>query len=147
MSIRNTSHHTRKKQGKINQIGSFLTILLVSFTLLGCGTTDADENDNDSPPPNEVWMENQAFYPQNRTIQEGTTLTWVNKSNEMHTVTSGTDSEHDGEFDSGEIQPNEEFSYTFSETGSYSYFCIPHSPHMTGTITVVEESTDSDNDY
>lgn len=129
---------------KINPI-TFFTVLLLALTLLGCDSTTGSE-ENDNPGPNQVFMENQAFYPQTRTVIEGTTVTWVNKSNEIHTATSGSNGEHNGIFDSGDISPNEQYSYTFTETGTYSYFCIPHQPHMTGTIVVLEEGSDPGDD-
>jgi plastocyanin len=125
---------------------SFLA-LIVAAALPGCTSTGTDDDDNGTPPPDQVWMENRSFYPQNRTIEEGTTLTWVNRSNEVHTVTSGDVGEHDGTFNSGDMSPDQEFTYTFTETGTFSYFCIPHQPHMYGTITVVEEGSDPNDDY
>jgi plastocyanin len=130
---------------KIN--GLLLIALLTAITLPGCGSTDSEDYGDETPAPNEVWMENQAFYPETRTVTEGTTVTWVNKSSEIHTATSGSNGEHNGIFDSGDISPNGEYSYTFTETGTYNYFCIPHQPHMTGTIIVLEEGSDTGNDY
>jgi plastocyanin len=45
-------------------------------------------------------------------------------------VTSDT-----GIFDSGSMSRGSNFSHTFSEAGTFGYYCIPH-PYMTGTITV-----------
>lgn len=124
----------------------FIVILIAfSFTMHGCDTTGAV--DDDRPAFNEVWIENQAFYPGNRTVQTGTTVRWINRSNEVHTVTSGASGEHDGQFDSEEIQPGGTFNFTFTEEGTYYYFCIPHQPHMTGVITVTDEETDPNGGY
>jgi plastocyanin len=38
-------------------------------------------------------------------------------------------------FDSGDIAPGETFSYTFTEAGTFDYFCTPH-PWMMGTVIV-----------
>jgi plastocyanin len=84
-------------------------------------------------------MEGQSFNPSNIEVEVGTTITWENKSNETHTVTSGSSGNHDGNFDSGNIAPGGEYSYTFNEVGEFDYYCIPH-PNMTGTVTVVEAS-------
>ncbi|MCC5907203.1 MAG: hypothetical protein JJU13_13410 [Balneolaceae bacterium] len=116
-------------------------------------STDADHNNhnnngnggNGTPAANEVWMEGTQFTPGNRTVQVGTTVTWINQSGEIHTVTSGSDGEHDELFDSGDIPPDGEFEYTFDETGAFDYYCIPHVDHgMTGTITVTEDEPDND---
>src|SRR5439155_12791568 len=84
------------------------------------------------PPSTEgVTIENFAFAPQNVTINVGTTLLWTNLDLDYHTTTST-----DGTWDSGHIQQNQTYSYTFNMPGSYSYICTPH-PFMTGTITVL----------
>src|SRR5215211_5182284 len=61
-------------------------------------------------------------------IPAGTTITWVNDGQAIHTVT--------GPFgDSGVIQPGDSFSFTFDEAGSFDYVCQLH-PQMTGRIVV-----------
>lgn len=120
---------------------------LFFFTLTSCdddNITDADNNDE--PGINEVWMEGHSFTPSTLTIESGTTVTWTNQSDEVHTVTSGVDGDHDGEFDSGNLSPGEEYSYTFDETGEYDYYCIPHHEvGMTGRIVVTEDGTNGSN--
>ncbi|WP_340106973.1 cupredoxin domain-containing protein [Rhodohalobacter sp. 8-1] len=121
--------------------------LLIVMMIAGCGdsVTDAEndtngnDNGNGTPTSSEVSMEGISFVPANLTVEVGTTVTWTNNSNVIHTVTSGTDGNHDGLFDSGNVAANEQFSYTFNETGTYPYFCIPHvNQGMTGTIIVEE---------
>lgn len=86
-------------------------------------------------------MGSQSFTPSSIEVEVGTTVTWTNGSSVTHTVTSGTDGDHDGKFDSGNISPGSQFSYTFNEVGTYPYFCVPHlNLGMTGTVTVVESS-------
>ncbi len=72
----------------------------------------------------------EPYSPATLTISAGETVTWFNADTMIHTVTSGT-----GLFDSGELRPGGRFSYTFTEPGTYSYFCIPH-PWMQGTVVV-----------
>jgi plastocyanin len=84
-----------------------------------------------------VTMSNQQFSPSRITITAGTTVTWVNKSNEQHTSTSGTGCSPDGKWNSGNLDPKGSYSHTFESEGTYSYFCIPHcSAGMTGTVEV-----------
>lgn len=78
---------------------------------------------------NEIWLGNQEFNPGNLTVPPGTTVTWVNRDSEVHTVTSV-----DGLFN-GYVIPTGSFSYTFTEPGTYSFFCEPHTG-MAGTIYV-----------
>jgi len=80
-----------------------------------------------------------AFSPRELSVPAGTTVRWVNGDAMLHTVTSGesdgTVGTADGRFDSGFLEPGDSFTFTFTEPGTYRYFCLPH-PFMTGTITV-----------
>jgi nitrite reductase (NO-forming) len=64
------------------------------------------------------------------TIKVGTTVTWTNDDNQLHTVTAV-----DGSFDSGFLDPSATFSYTFGEVGDFEYFCLPH-PWMRARVVV-----------
>jgi len=121
-------------------------MLIITMAVAGCsssttdsGTSNDDNNGTNNPPAaSDVSMEGLSFVPGDLTVEVGSTVTWRNESSVIHTVTSGTDGTHDGLFDSGNMSANEEFSYTFTEEGSYPYFCVPHvNQGMTGTITVV----------
>jgi len=77
---------------------------------------------------------NAQFYsPTNYTVTVGSTVTWVNQDTVTHTVT-----ENNGLFDSGPLPPGTSFSYTFTQTGSYSYSCAYH-PWMVGMIIVTSK--------
>lgn len=71
-----------------------------------------------------------AFDPPSLTITVGDTVTWTNLDAAVHTATSTT-----GAFDSGDLDQNESWSFTFTTPGTYDYLCTPH-PFMTGTIVV-----------
>lgn len=135
---------------KKNNTPNFLIVVACTLSIMmmisGCGesVTDAgnDTNDDENVTSNEVSMEGLSFVSENLTVEVGTTVVWKNNSDIVHTVTSGTDGNHDGLFDSGDLAAGEQFSYTFAETGTYPYFCIPHvNQGMTGTI-IVEASGD-----
>ncbi|CAN5348509.1 cupredoxin family copper-binding protein [soil metagenome] len=127
----------------------FLMIIIAAgLALGGCGDETIgpdidDENDinDDRNGPEVVRMVGQSFSPSNLQVVAGTTVAWENDSDLVHTVTSGSDREHDEKFNSGDIAPGESYSYTFTETGTFPYFCIPH-PGMQGTVTVVEGHND-----
>ena len=76
-----------------------------------------------------------AFTPENLSVPAGTTVTWTNDEDSLHTVTSGTPESPSGLFDTGEIDTGVEFPFTFDEPGSYPFFCARHD-FMTGEITV-----------
>lgn len=134
---------------------SFLTLIFVAvgLTLAGCSSSSGtDTNNNNDDPPNggggasgqEVEMVGTSFSPGTIEVEVGTTVTWVNNSSVIHTVTSGSNGESDGTFDSGNVAPGEEFSYTFNEVGEFDYFCIPHvNSGMVGTVTVVDSGDGS----
>jgi len=76
------------------------------------------------------------YSPSELTILVGSSVTWLNDSGVIHTVTSGNLLEgSDGIFDSGIIMSGDTFSHTFSEAGHYQYYCTIH-PWMTGTVIV-----------
>jgi len=77
-----------------------------------------------------VTIANFAFSPSIVTVPVGATVTWINQDSVAHTVTSTNQ-----RFDSAELKPGQQFSYTFTKAGSYAYFCTIH-PAMTGTVIV-----------
>ena len=84
------------------------------------------------PPagPNSVSIGDDFFNPASLTVTAGTTVTWTNRGNRGHTVTSDQ-----GTFDSGNLNPGATFSYTFKDTGTFNYHCNFHSG-MTAKIIV-----------
>jgi len=78
----------------------------------------------------EVGIDNFVYNPQQLTVKAGTTVTWVNRDDIPHTVTSKT-----GVFRSKALDTDDKFSFTFATAGAFPYFCALH-PHMTGTIVV-----------
>jgi len=112
-------------------------LMLFMFIMSGCGKNDYTTNTTggSTPPANEIYIQGMAFSPANRTISVGATLKWTNKDAATHTVTSGVPGTPSGVFDSGNEGTNGTFSFTFSQTGTFKYYCKIHSS-MTGTITV-----------
>ncbi|MGH2754503.1 MAG: cupredoxin domain-containing protein [Actinomycetota bacterium] len=99
-------------------------------------------------------IEGQRFEPETLTVQAGDTITFVNSSNETHTVTAYEDEIPDGaayfasgdfsneeearaDLSGGLIDPEATYEITLDEPGTYQYFCIPHEgAEMTGEIVV-----------
>jgi amicyanin len=65
------------------------------------------------------------------TVKAGGTVTWTNNESVPHTVTA-----QDGSFGSAQLGRGDTFSQTFTEPGTYSYYCAIH-PNMRGTVVVV----------
>lgn len=77
------------------------------------------------------------FNPTNLTISRGTTVDWTNNGNLPHTATSGTPTSLTGAiFDSPTLNRGNLFSFRFSESGTFQYFCRVHGSRQSGTITV-----------
>ncbi len=77
-----------------------------------------------------VEIKDYAFTPPTLTVPTGTTVTWTNNDAVPHTATA-----QDGSFDSGNLNPGQSYSFTFSTPGTYSYVCQYHGG-MQGTIVV-----------
>jgi plastocyanin len=79
-----------------------------------------------------VKIENFSFLPKELDIAVGTTVTWQNADDVPHTATSKDDPQV---FDSGPLDTDDKFSFTFNKPGKYTYYCKVH-PHMTGVVVV-----------
>jgi plastocyanin len=77
-----------------------------------------------------IKIDNFSFTPAMVTVPAGTTVRWTNRDDIPHNVVSD-----DKSFKSKAMDTDENFSYTFSKPGTYSYFCSIH-PKMTGKIVV-----------
>lgn len=105
----------------------FLSIIfVVCCTGSGCKKSSSSQN----PGPNEVWMQNMAFNPLTITVSINTTVTWTNKDNYAHTVTSDSTL-----FDSGTVNGSGTFTHQFTKAGTYAYHCNIHA-NMHATIIV-----------
>lgn len=70
------------------------------------------------------------FSPANITVSVGDTVRWINTDTVPHTSTSDDDV-----WDSDNMDPKAEYSFTFEKPGAYPYFCAYHAG-MEGTVTV-----------
>ncbi len=102
--------HDHKNDGHGGQSGTEVRIL--------SGASNYDENPANDYSPNVI------------TVSVGTTVTWVDDDDTMHTVTA-----KDGGFNSGLFAKGISWSYTFTKAGEYEYYCTPH-PWMKGKIVV-----------
>jgi plastocyanin len=80
----------------------------------------------------QVMIQNFAFSPASLSIPAGTTVVWTNMDTAPHTVTvrSGPVT-----FSSPNLNQGDTFTYTFTQAGTYSYYCAVH-PNMTASVTV-----------
>jgi plastocyanin len=112
------------------KLSIIFSLILLSIILAGC--EEDSTSPNGTPGTNEVIMSGNSFSPASITVAEGTTVTWTNRDAVQHTVTSSTTG---FPFDSGNLNRDQSFSFTFDSTGTYSYYCKLHAG-MTGTVIV-----------
>ncbi|MBV8428319.1 MAG: cupredoxin family copper-binding protein [Hyphomicrobiales bacterium] len=77
-----------------------------------------------------VSIDNFVFTPAETQITVGTTVVWTNNDDIPHTV---VDADH--KWKSSALDTGDKFSHTFTEPGTFDYFCSLH-PHMTAKIIV-----------
>ncbi len=78
----------------------------------------------------QITIQNFAYQPATLQVRVGTTLTWTNQDNVVHSVTF-----KNGMKDSGLLSRGQSFSYTFNTPGTYQYYCTVH-PYMVATVIV-----------
>jgi len=97
-------------------------------------TVSAPDTTVSAPPsgePSEVSIENFQFGPGDLTVAVGETITWTNNESGIpHDTTAD-----EGLWESETLRPGDQFEFTFTEPGTYTYFCSIH-PNMKATITV-----------
>ena len=109
----------------------FYASLAATLLLLFTGWPGATAKTSEEAVSNaEVKIDNFNFGPATLTVAAGTTVTWTNRDDIPHTVVST-----EGIFKSKVLDTDEKFSYTFTKTGSFPYFCSIH-PKMTGKVVV-----------
>jgi plastocyanin len=78
----------------------------------------------------------QIYYdPETLDVAIGTTVEWNNVDVTVHTVTSGKAPETNGIFDSEMMSAGGIFEFTFTDAGTFDYFCTFH-PWMVGIVNV-----------
>lgn len=83
-----------------------------------------------SVTPASVEIVDSKYAPPELVVAPGTTVRWINRDEETHTVTSATES-----FKSGGLNLGDEYTHTFTAPGVYPYTCALHD-FMQGTIVV-----------
>ncbi|MDQ6858398.1 MAG: plastocyanin/azurin family copper-binding protein [Chloroflexota bacterium] len=117
-------------------------ILVAAMALAACGPQAVAGS---APSTAQVQIASFRFQPAELTIAAGTTVTWTNGDDILHTVTTGTSVKKD-DFGNYDIAPDgringalpekgKTFSFTFTTAGEYAYFCSRHN-NMTARVVV-----------
>lgn len=116
---------------------AFLFAMLLALS--ACAGEEPPSSARESPAPTDVSIAGFAFEPPQIEVDRGDAVTWVNRDDITHTVTSGRpkrqgipgvskdrDAEPDGTFDSGTMELDDAFTHTFDEQGTFIYYCAIH---------------------
>ena len=83
----------------------------------------------------ELAISDDAFTPKNLSVPVGATVVWNRTGTHPHTATAD-----DNSFDSGILRAGQSFEHTFTQPGTYPYYCDVHggpgSVGMSGSVTV-----------
>lgn len=79
-----------------------------------------------------ITITNYSFHPATLTVKKGSTVTWVNKDDDVHTI-KGTEGPQ--AFGSPALDSGGAFGFTFRHAGTYHYICSVH-PYMHGVLVV-----------
>jgi plastocyanin len=88
---------------------------------------------NVSIPPGAGTLGPGGYVPNPATITVGSTVMWMNNDSVSHTTTSMT-----GVWDSGPIPPGGTFSHTFTQAGTFPYFCTIHGAAAQNGVIMVQ---------
>jgi len=110
--------------------GKWRTLAVAAIAVLLLGASDPAPAQAPVPAGPRVEIHGESYDTPDLTVTPGTIVTWVNRDDDTHTVTSTTDV-----FRSPGLDTDETFSYTFTQPGTYTYFCTLH-PTMTGRVVV-----------
>jgi amicyanin len=133
----------------LHRVVRFQRLLVIAAAVLAlpllaaCGDSGAAGQVSPSPAPQvgqgsdaasqaaadgNVAIQGYAFQPVEINVAPGATVTWTNRDAVAHTVSA-----RGGEWGSGLVSQGQQYSHTFTEPGTYDYFCQPH-PWMVGRI-------------
>jgi plastocyanin len=94
------------------------------------------------PGDDKVTIQDLKFIPSELTVNKGSTVTWTNNDQTVHTITSddfpaqgSTETPPPGSFTSQPLNPGDSYSHRFDKAGSVGYHCSIHM-YLKGTIVV-----------
>ncbi|WP_427912385.1 cupredoxin domain-containing protein [Ramlibacter sp. MMS24-I3-19] len=115
-----TSRGRHQRPGKAGSAVARAGLFVVALAAAPCAGWAATHD---------VTIEGMKFEPAEVTVRAGDTVVWHNKDLVPHTATAA------GTFDSKEIGPGKQWSWTARKPGRQPYVCTYH-PGMQGTVVV-----------
>jgi plastocyanin len=105
--------------------------LLFCAAIAAAVLTGTSRADVPAAPVAKVTIANMSFSPSTLTVAAGTSVTWVNRDGDAHSV----EIRDKGFTSSPLLNTGDKYSYTFTTLGTYTYHCGVHAS-MTGKIVV-----------
>ena len=127
-SVRHGSHFTATNVDRGNPPAAQSTLQAVQTGAASASAVQSPVADANAPLVLHVAMKNMKFSPATIEIKKGNTVEWKNDDITPHTATSAA-------FDSGSIASDAGWRHTFTQAGSFPYYCTFH-PEMKGTVVV-----------
>jgi plastocyanin len=127
--VTNSQGEMQIMKKKLFLSGLVVALPLALAAILILRPTQAKSEDTKASPM-EVNVDNFTFGPDTLTVPANSKVTWVNKDDAPHVITS-----NDGLFKSRALDTDDTYSYTFTKAGTYSYYCSIH-PKMVGKVVV-----------
>ena len=110
----------------------FGILIIVMVLIVSCYKNKSSVNSNATN--SKVSITSSGFSPASLTIVTGSTVTWTNNDNMVHTVTTG-----DGSINSGNIAAQSSYTKTFSTAGTFNYYDA-NNTSMKGVLIVTGSS-------
>lgn len=112
--------------------------LALALVVVACGDEGGEDDRQAAPagPPVEVSALDNLFRPESITVQAGTEVVWDNDGRSDHDIIPA-----DGDgwgVDLEDFHPGDTYRHTFTEPGTYRYYCSIHGTADVGMIGVVE---------
>lgn len=127
-SVRHGSDFTATNLDRGNPQAAESTLQAVQTGTASASAVQSPVADAKAPLVLHVAMKNMKFSPATIEIKKGDTVEWKNDDITPHTATSAA-------FDSGSIASDAGWRHTFTQAGSFPYYCTFH-PEMKGTVVV-----------
>jgi amicyanin len=121
-----------KAQTTLNPLGSAIILFVLCMAVIAAteGGVRVAAAAETGPAPAEIKIDNFSFTPPMLTVQAGTKVTWTNRDDIPHNIVSS-----EQKFKSKPLDTDDNYSFTFTEPGTYQYFCGLH-PKMVGKVVV-----------
>jgi amicyanin len=121
-----------KAQTTFNPLGSAIILFVLCMAVIAAteGGVRVAAAAETGPAPAEIKIDNFSFTPPMLTVQAGTKVTWTNRDDIPHNIVSS-----EQKFKSKPLDTDDNYSFTFTEPGTYQYFCGLH-PKMVGKVVV-----------